>query len=422
MRALVVGSGGREHALAWKLAASGRVHEVWIAPGNAGTAAVGRNLPQVVATDPTSLVEAARRRAIDLAVIGPDDALAAGVAEELRAAGLAVVGPSTAEARLETSKAFCKSFLLRNGIPTAAATELRDPAELEAYLRSRTGPVVLKMDGLAQGKGVLESADTETLLRFGRNALATGTVLAEEYLRGYELSLFLLLDGTHAVALPLCSDFKKAGDGDTGLNTGGMGAVCPVPWVDAALAARIDAEITQPTVRGLQQEGLLYRGVLFIGLMITADGPRVLEFNVRLGDPETQVLLPLLNTDLGELMEAVATGTLQRVAVTFRAGSAVTVVVAAAGYPASYEKGLAVASLPADGDRRGVVFHATTTGTGATLRTGGGRCFAVTGLGDDLATARAHAYELVRAVHFPGAWWRTDIGARFLAAAPPLGR
>jgi phosphoribosylamine--glycine ligase len=418
MRALVVGNGAREHALAWKLAAGASVQTVWIAPGNAGTAEVGRNLPEVAATDGDALSEAARKNAIDLAVIGPDDALAAGVADCLRAAGLAVVGPSATDARLETSKAFCKSFLLRHGIPTARATELHNPTELQAYLRSRSGTVVLKMDGLAQGKGVLVSNDQDALQRFGRAALARGTLLGEEYLRGYELSLFLLLDGTRAVALPPCSDFKRAGPGDTGPNTGGMGAICPVPRVDATLAARIEREITQPTVRGLQQEGLLYRGVLYIGLMITRQGPRVLEFNVRLGDPETQVLMPLLTTDLGELMQAVATGTLSRVEATCSKRSALTVVVAAAGYPGSYRKGLPVESLPPAADPRGVLFHATTARSGGTLRTGGGRSFAVTGLGDDLATAHANAYELVRQVRFPGAWWRPDIGTRFLTATP----
>ena len=417
MRVLVVGSGAREHALAWKLAAAAGVQSVWTAPGNAGTAEVGRNLTRVAADDGTALSAAARSKAIDLAVIGPDDALAAGVADSLRAAGLAVVGPSAAEARLESSKAFCKSFLLRHGIPTAQAAVLHDPEELQRHLRSRTGPAVLKMDGLAQGKGVLVSDDGDALLRFGRAALARGALLAEEYLSGYELSLFLLLDGTRAVALPPCSDFKRAGTGDTGPNTGGMGAICPVPWVDAALAARIDREITRPTVRGLRQDGLLYRGVLYIGLMITRDGPRVLEFNVRLGDPEAQVLLPLLATDAGELLQAVATGTLSQVEVTCSSHSAVTVVVAAQGYPERYEKGLPVASLPA-ADRRGVVFHATTSRDGGTLRTGGGRSFAVTGLGEDLATAQANAYQLVRQVRFPGAWWRTDIGSRFLGPAP----
>jgi phosphoribosylamine--glycine ligase len=418
MRVLVVGSGAREHALAWKLAAGGGVQSVWSAPGNAGTAEVGRNLPEVAATDAGALSDAARRNGIDLAVIGPDDALAAGVADSLRAAGLAVVGPSTAEARLEWSKAFCKAFLQRHDIPTAEATELHDQAELEAHLRSRPGPVVLKMDGLAQGKGVLVSHHHADLLRFGRAALARGTVLAEECLRGYELSLFLLLDGTSAVALPPCSDYKRAGTGDTGPNTGGMGAVCPVPWVDAELAARIDLEIIQPTVRALQQDGLLYHGVLYIGLMITSDGPRVLEFNVRLGDPETQVLMPLLTSDAGELMEALATGTLSQVEVTCSNRSALTVVVAAQGYPENYEKGLAVESLPPATDPRGIVFHATTSRDGGSLRTGGGRSFAVTGVGADLATAHANAYELVRQVRFPGAWSRTDIGTRFLTPAP----
>ena len=417
MRVLVVGSGAREHALAWKLAAAADVQSVWTAPGNAGTAEVGRNLPEVSATDGEALSAAARRYAIDLAVIGPDAALAAGVAERLRAAGLAVVGPSATEARLESSKAFCKSFLRRHGIPTARATELRDTADLVAYLRSHPGPAVLKMDGLAQGKGVLVAADRDALLRFGRTALARGPVLAEECLHGYELSLFLLLDGSHCVALPPCTDFKRAGTGDTGPNTGGMGALCPVPGVNAELAARIDREITQPIVHGLRQDGLLYRGVLYVGLMITRDGPRVLEFNVRLGDPETQVLLPLLTTDPGRLMEALATGTLSRIDVTCSDRSALTVVVAAQGYPGDYEKGLAVESLPPAGDPRGIVFHATTTRSDGSLRTGGGRSFAVTGLGDDLAAAHANAYELVRQVRFPGAWWRTDIGTRFLTAA-----
>ena len=422
MRVLVVGSGGREHALAWKLAAGSRVAGVWIAPGNAGTAQVGVNLPGVAVTDPTAIVAAARRERIDLAVIGPEDALAAGVADRLRAAGVAVVGPSAAATRLETSKAFCKAFLQRHGIPTAAAHRLDHPGDLDAYLRANpdAGTIVLKMDGLAQGKGVLVAADRAQLLSFGRSALARGPVLAEEYLEGYEVSLFVLIDGERAVTLPLCSDYKQAYDGASGPNTGGMGSVCPVPWVDAALAAQIDAEVTQPTVRGLRREGLAYRGVLYIGLMVSADGPRVLEFNVRFGDPETQVLLPLLPADLAELLEAVATGTLHRVddALDRPTRHGVTVVVAAAGYPGTYENGLTVEALPPAESAAGVTFHAATTRHSDVLRTGGGRSFAVTGVGDDLAAARANAYALVEQVRFPGAWSRTDIGRQFLAASP----
>ena len=418
MRVLVVGSGAREHALAWKLAASSQVEALLIAPGNAATEGLGRNLADVQPSDPECVCDAARRHGVDLAVIGPEDALAVGVADRLRDAGVAVVGPSANAARLESSKAFCKAFLLRHRIPAAGARELHDQASLERFLNDRSGSLVLKMDGLAQGKGVLESDDRDALLRFGTAALMRGPVLAEEYLHGFELSLFLLMDGSEAVALPICCDYKKAGNGNVGANTGGMGAVCPVPWIDGDLAAEIDAQIVQPTVQALRAERLLYRGVLFIGIMVTDSGPRVLEFNVRFGDPETQVLIPLLATDLAALLRAVAAGNLKQVPVSWHDQTAVCVVAAADGYPGAYRSGLEVASLPSVEDFRGEVFHAGTTRSGGRLRTGGGRCFAATGLGGDLADARTNAYALLQQVRFPGAWWRTDVGAH-LCNSPP---
>jgi phosphoribosylamine---glycine ligase len=432
MRMLVLGSGGREHAIAWKCAGSRVVEKVFIAPGNAGTAEVGTNLPGVDPLRFDTVVEACQAERIDCVFVGPEVPLAAGVVDALSAAGIPAIGPDRRAARLESSKAFSKAFLVRNGLPTAEAAEFSDAESFERYVRGRPGvKLVVKKSGLAAGKGVLESADRDDILAFGRSVLRDDALLVEEYLTGWEVSVFGLSDGKAHLVLPPCTDFKKARDGDQGPNTGGMGSICPVPWVDDALMRRIGAEVVEPTYAALAREGLAYAGVLFFGIMVTEQGPRILEYNVRFGDPETQALLPVLGRDMGEIVEAMATGTLGGItgAGATGAGGAVPgpkaalgVVVASRGYPERAEKGAVVApvtGLPADT----VLFHAATVASpDGAVRTGGGRCFTAVGTGADLAEAAARAYAAARTVRFDGAWFRGDIGRRFIESPRPPAR
>jgi phosphoribosylamine--glycine ligase len=426
VKLLVLGSGAREHALAWKLAASSRVSRVFVAPGNAGTGRSGVTLPGVDPMDGEAVAAACREHAVDCVFVGPEAPLAAGIVDSLASRGVRAIGPGRDAARLESSKAFSKAFLLRNSIPTAEAAEFSDPVRFESYIRTRPGRrMVVKKSGLAAGKGVLESADAAEMTAFGREILAADCLLVEEFLEGWEVSLFGLSDGKTHVVLPPCTDFKKARDGDTGPNTGGMGSICPVPWVDAPLMESIRAQVVEPTYAALAREGLDYAGVLYFGLMITRQGPKVLEFNVRFGDPETQVLLPALGFDLGALVEAMAGGTLvdfaDRTPDPSRAArAAVGVVVAGSGYPQSSQKGAAVQPIadPLPGDA--LVFHASTVrGADGVVRTGGGRCFTVVGTGPDLASASRHAYAAVDSVRFDGAWHRGDIGRRFIEGGRP---
>jgi len=342
----------------------------------------------------------------------------------LAAAGIPAIGPTRSSARLESSKAFSKAFLLRSRVPTAEAAEFSDRAAFEAYVRARPGQrLVVKKSGLAAGKGVLESSSATEMIGFGRSILDSDSLLVEEFLEGWEVSIFGLSDGKSHIVLPPCTDFKKARDGDTGPNTGGMGSICPVPWVDASLMARIRTQIVEPTYAALAQEGLEYAGVLYFGLMITAAGPKVLEFNVRFGDPETQVLLPVLGLDLGELVEAMAGGTLARLAGPGSwqpAAAALGIVVASRGYPESSERGVAVQPIPPLPEDRALVFHASTTaGSDGQVLTGGGRCFTVVGRGPDLLSASEAAYAAVDAVRFDGAWHRGDIGRKFIDGGTP---
>jgi phosphoribosylamine---glycine ligase len=419
MRILVIGSGGREHALAWKLAASARVQKVFVGPGNAGTAAAATNLPDVNPASFDTILAACTENRVDCVFVGPEAPLAAGVVDFLSRHGVPAIGPAAGPARLESSKSFSKSFLVRNGLPTARAREFTDRALFEEHVRAQGDRrLVVKKSGLAAGKGVLESSRAEEAIAFGRTILGTDSLLVEEFLEGWEVSIFGLSDGKDHIVLPPCTDFKKAHDGDTGPNTGGMGSICPVPWVDPPLMERIRAEVVAPVYAALAREGLAYAGVLYFGLMITPQGPKVLEFNVRFGDPETQVLLPVLDLDLGEIMESMASGTMARCGGIARAptasGAALGVVIAGRGYPESSEKGAVVSPIPELSPSE-LVFHASTViGDDGTVRTGGGRCFTAVGLGRDLASASGHAYRAAPRVCFNGAWYRGDIGRKFM--------
>jgi phosphoribosylamine--glycine ligase len=428
MKVLVLGAGGREHALAWKLSSSSRVRQVFVGPGNAGTAHVGTNLPAVNPLAFPTVLEAVRAHKVDCVFVGPEAPLAEGVVDFLTAHGVPAVGPNSGAARLESSKAFSKAFLVRNSLPTAEAVEFTDTDKFERYLKARAGKrLVVKKSGLAAGKGVLESTDSLEMAAFGNSILAHDTLLVEEFLEGWEVSVFGLSDGSDFVVLPPCTDFKKAHDGDTGPNTGGMGSICPVPPANEALMERVSREIVRPTYAALAREGLGYAGVLYFGLMITARGPKVLEFNVRFGDPETQVLMPMLGMDLGDLVEAMAAPSPGRLAEASRRitppparpGAALGVVIASRGYPENAEKGAEVAPIPGLPERQSLIFHASTCiGTDGAVRVGGGRCFTAVGLGDDLAAAAQNAYKAAEQIHFDGGWFRRDIGRRFIEVLP----
>jgi phosphoribosylamine---glycine ligase len=414
MKVMVLGSGAREHAIGWALARSPGA-SLLFAPGNAGTRSIGENLADLDPRDCEAVAAAAARRGVELVVVGPEEPLERGIADRLHAAGVPVFGPSRAAARLETSKAFSKSFMRRHGVPTAPGLTFADFDSFRRHVESAPLPLVAKKSGLAAGKGVLVSDEVGAILEFGRGVLASDTVLVEERLEGFELSAFVIMDGEGYRVLPTCADHKKAFDGDRGPNTGGMGAVCPVPAVDAALLGRIVEETVEPTVRGLRAEGLMYRGVLFLGLMVTPAGCKVLEYNVRFGDPETQVLLPAVDVDWLALLGAAASARFGDLTLPPPARTCVGVVVASGGYPDAYPKGMAARVLP-EAARDALVFHASTTmGSDGIVRTGGGRCFTVVGSGADVREARARAYAALGAVRFDGAWSRLDIGVNYVS-------
>ncbi|MGZ4549475.1 MAG: phosphoribosylamine--glycine ligase [Blastococcus sp.] len=411
MRVLVIGSGAREHALCVALQSDPAVSALACAPGNAGTRAVAEPLPVVVA-DPDAVAAVATGWRADLVVIGPEVPLVAGAADAVRDAGIACFGPSAEAAQLEGSKSFAKHVMTAAGVPTAQAWPVGGPAELETALDEAAQvspgmPYVVKDDGLAAGKGVLVTTDRAAAVAHGRSVLDAGhAVLVEEYLDGPEVSLFAVTDGTTVVPLVPAQDAKRRDDGDRGPNTGGMGAYAPLPWAPPGLVDEVVATVLQPTVDEMARRGEPFSGLLYAGLALTARGIRVVEFNARFGDPETQVVLPLLETPLAGLLHAAATGTLADVPpLSWRDGAAVTVVVAAPGYPEAPRTGDPVTG--ADGD--GVLHAGTAVVADGSVVSSGGRVLAVTATGADLAAARRAAYERVAAVRLAGAHWRTDI-------------
>lgn len=417
MTVLVVGGGGREHALVWKLAQSPRIRRLICAPGNAGTASLAENFP-VAASDLDGIVDLAVREKADFVVVGPDDPLAAGLVDRLQAAGVRAFGPTAAAARLESSKSFAKDFMRRHGIPTARAEKFTDFAAACTHTRNQSWPLVIKADGLALGKGVTIAADYAAAERALEEALVQGAfgeagriVVIEEFLSGREVSIHALVDGKSWLMFPDARDHKRALDGDLGPNTGGMGTLSPSGRVDEALRGRIESEILAPFLRGLQADGLDFRGMLFPGLMLTADGPKVLEFNARFGDPETQVLLPRLKTDLLDLLEAAVEGRLDAERPAWDSRAACCVVMTSGGYPGSYRTGFIVSGC-GDAETGGaLVFHAGTKLEEGKTVTSGGRVLGVTAMGEGAAEAVAAAYAGVRRIGFENAAWRNDIGA-----------
>lgn len=423
MKVLVIGSGGREHALAWRLKQSPRVDEVIVAPGNAGTAREpGLRNADVAATDIDGLIALVERESIDLTVVGPEAPLVAGVVDRFRAAGLKCFGPTRIAAQLEGSKAFAKDFLHRHNIPTAAYEVFTDLDPALAYVRRRGAPIVIKADGLAAGKGVIVAltlADAEQALRdmLGAHAFgdASARVVIEEFLDGEEASYIVMSDGASFVPMATSQDHKRRDEGDLGPNTGGMGAYSPAPIVTKAVDQRIVDEIIRPTLAGMAAEGAPFTGFLYAGLMIGRDGaPKVIEFNVRFGDPETQPIMLRLESDLAELVLAALDGGLSGRTVRWDPRPAIGVVIAAHGYPGKVRNGDPISGLDAASGDAVKVFHAGTRDEHGNVVSAGGRVLTVCALGDDLAVARDRAYAAARRIHLEGSFYRRDIGHRAL--------
>ena len=418
MKLLVVGSGGREHALAWKLTHSPRVQKVYVAPGNGGTA-TEPGLENVPLTDIRSLAACAEREGVYLTVVGPEAPLAAGIVDEFRSRGLKIFGPTQAAAQLEASKDFAKQFMVRHSIPTARYATFTDPVLAKQYIEAQGAPIVVKADGLAAGKGVVvatsvEEAKAAVDMMLGGKAFgeAGARVVIEECLEGEEASFIVMCDGAHVLALATSQDHKRLKDGDQGPNTGGMGAYSPAPVVTPKVHARVMREIILPTMAGMAKDGLPYTGFLYAGLMIDKAGnAKTLEFNCRMGDPETQPIILRLKSDLLELVEHAIAGTLDKVEAEWDRRCALGIVMAAGGYPEDPKKGDAIEGLPKSTDETHV-FHAGTRLEDKAVTTNGGRVLCVTALGDSVKMAQKRAYEALEPIHFSGMQFRRDIGHR----------
>ena len=420
MNILIVGAGGRESAFAWKIAQSSQITQLYIAPGNAGTSQYGQNVPLKV-TDFDGIAEFVLQHTVDMVVVGPEEPLVKGIHDYfLKRADLRhipVIGPQQQAAQLEGSKDFAKQFMVRHGIPTAASQSFtRDTlAEGLAYLDTQQLPIVLKADGLAAGKGVLicttveeAKAELTAMLADAKFGTASSTVVIEEYLSGIELSVFVLTDGDTYKVLPAAKDYKRIGEGDTGLNTGGMGSVSPVPFADNAFLDKVEDRIIIPTIDGLKKDGIPYKGFIFIGLMNVNGDPYVIEYNVRMGDPETESVLPRLESDLVDLLQGVAEGNLKDRSFTLSSKTAATVVLVSGGYPGPYEQGRAISNI--ESVKESIVFHAGTKAENGEVKTAGGRVIAVTALEDTLFDALQQATADAGRIYFEGKNFRRDIG------------
>lgn len=432
MKVLVVGKGGREHALVWKLAQSPRIEKLYVAPGNPGMETLAERVPIPVDTPVSDreglsaaiskLADWAQAEQIDLTVVGPDDALAGGIVDYFQARGLKIFGPTQAAARIESSKAFAKDLMQRIGVPTAAHRSFTDSDEAIAYIRQQGAPIVVKASGLAAGKGAVVCMDEETAVETAQEMLAGSSfgsagseVVVEEFMTGEEVSLFALCDGDSFRMLAPAQDHKAIFDGDKGPNTGGMGAYAPAPVLTPELQREAEERIIAPVLAEMSRMGCSFCGVLYCGLMLTEDGPKVVEFNARFGDPECQILLPLLENDLVDVLEAACAGQLNQLEIRNAPRACVCVVMAAEGYPASYPKGMPISGLEQfAGDQEKFVFHAGTEMQEGQLVTSGGRVLGVTALGDTIAEAVHSAYEAVNAIHFDQSYYRRDIAHRAL--------